>query len=306
MTELADLAAEAARVLDEARYITRATDDDAAWSQVGSVAGNYLPRIVELATDPQPSPPPDPPPSPVVRLVPPGGTKAFQLAGTTITVRCPNRTTPCAVALTLNGGALQSDQPVPQIVDADLVGLGFVEVEATYNYSSMASAYASVLTALQWVYAHTEAIGGDRARVHGVGHSTGGSLVALLGLRSDSPGFTGSMYLWSTAATTGNPLGAGPEQQMVSQKYGQPPDQWFPSNWLNDAKQRSAHIRVYQVHATDDSLVPYAEAAAFATHGQQTFGADAWHFAKTTGGHGATAAPLCQQAQADLQAADRS
>src|SRR4051812_36359992 len=57
MSELADLAAEAARVLNEARYITRAADDEAAWSQVGVVAGNYLPRIVELAADPVPAPP---------------------------------------------------------------------------------------------------------------------------------------------------------------------------------------------------------------------------------------------------------
>lgn len=66
MTELSDLATEAARVLDEARYQTRAVDNNQAWGQVGVVAGRYLPRIVELAADPQPQPPPDPTPEPTV------------------------------------------------------------------------------------------------------------------------------------------------------------------------------------------------------------------------------------------------
>lgn len=57
MTEIADLAGETIRVLDQARYITRATDDDAAWSQVGSIA-DYLHRILDLSADPVPEPPP--------------------------------------------------------------------------------------------------------------------------------------------------------------------------------------------------------------------------------------------------------
>jgi hypothetical protein len=65
MSEIADLAAETMRVLNEARYITRATDEAAAWSQIGSVV-DYLERIVVLsATAPPPAPDP---PAPTVYL----------------------------------------------------------------------------------------------------------------------------------------------------------------------------------------------------------------------------------------------
>lgn len=64
MSELSDLATESMRVLDLARFKTRGVDNDQAWDEIGVVAGNYLPRIVELATAPTPAPPPDPPPAP--------------------------------------------------------------------------------------------------------------------------------------------------------------------------------------------------------------------------------------------------
>lgn len=64
MTEIADLAGETIRVLDQARYITRATDDDAAWSQVGSIA-DYLHRILDLSAGPVT------PPTPAAQFVAP-------------------------------------------------------------------------------------------------------------------------------------------------------------------------------------------------------------------------------------------
>lgn len=67
MSELADLAGETLRVLDQARYVTRATDNDAAWSAVGSMA-DYLHRILDLAQEPQP---PEPPPAPAAQFVAP-------------------------------------------------------------------------------------------------------------------------------------------------------------------------------------------------------------------------------------------
>lgn len=70
MSEIADLAGETIRVLDQARYVTRATDEDAAWSQVGSIA-DYLHRILDLSADPEP--PPTPPVVQFVCPVPNGG-----------------------------------------------------------------------------------------------------------------------------------------------------------------------------------------------------------------------------------------
>lgn len=71
MTEIADLAGETIRVLDQARYVTRATDDDAAWSQVGSIA-DYLHRILDLSADPVTPPPPPPPVAQFVAPLDPG------------------------------------------------------------------------------------------------------------------------------------------------------------------------------------------------------------------------------------------
>lgn len=295
---------EARHVLDDVRFNARTPEglvSEVDWSRLGAASDELWTALAALVDDPAPAPPP-----PVTRIVQPGQTAVFRTsAGQPVTVRCPNRTTPCAIALTINGGALQSDDPVPQIVDADLVGMGFVEVEAQYDYSSMARAYASVLAALQWVYANAVAIGGDPARVHGVGHSTGASLVALLQLRTDSPGFNGAAFLWSTAAAATGPHNPGPESIMIQTKYGRPPDVWYPINWIRQAQIDGKNVEVYQVHATDDPLVSYVEAEAFAQAGINTFKPD-WHYHRTTGGHGATAAPQCAQSQADLQSVDRS
>lgn len=61
MSEIADLAGETIRVLDQARYVTRATDNEAAWDQVGSIA-DYLHRILDLSQDVPPTPEPPLPP----------------------------------------------------------------------------------------------------------------------------------------------------------------------------------------------------------------------------------------------------
>src|SRR5207244_3321966 len=116
-------------------------------------------------------------------------------SGMQVVVRTPNKQTPAAVCIAINGGALQSDAPIPGQVDADLVtSLGFVMVELFYDIATMARAYQTALASYQWVLTQLERWGGDLARVHGVGHSSGASLISLLGLRDDSPGFTGAMF----------------------------------------------------------------------------------------------------------------
>lgn len=65
-TRTYDLAVEARRVVDVARFVTRATDNEAAWSQVGSIS-DYLAEIVARNT-PAPDPP-SPTPTPSTTLL---------------------------------------------------------------------------------------------------------------------------------------------------------------------------------------------------------------------------------------------
>lgn len=59
MSEISDLAGEALIILDRARFIDRATDNDLAWSEAGSIA-DYLHQILDLSTEPVPTPTPPP------------------------------------------------------------------------------------------------------------------------------------------------------------------------------------------------------------------------------------------------------
>ncbi len=71
MSEIADLAGESIRVLDQARFIDRGIDNDTAWSEIGSIA-DYLHRILDLSAD-GPVPTPPPPVAQFVSPVPNGG-----------------------------------------------------------------------------------------------------------------------------------------------------------------------------------------------------------------------------------------
>jgi hypothetical protein len=62
-----DYAIECIRVLDEARFVTRARDNEQAWHDVGSIV-DYLDRIAELTAPKAPGPGPNPPPAPTALL----------------------------------------------------------------------------------------------------------------------------------------------------------------------------------------------------------------------------------------------
>lgn len=79
-TRIHDLAVESRRVLDVARFQTRATDPDQAWSEVGSIS-DYLAELVVLSDQPDPAPPaptPTPLPPTTAALPPNGGVFAPQ------------------------------------------------------------------------------------------------------------------------------------------------------------------------------------------------------------------------------------
>jgi subtilisin family serine protease/predicted esterase len=273
------------------------------WDTVNSAQSVYdlleraLVQIEQPDTPPDPDPTPDPDPNP--RTIMPGQQQIYSYQGGLLTITAPSNPTPVATFLCFNGGAFQTDDPIPAQVMQYLWSLGFATMEVTYPVRNANAAMNDGLWAYNWAKDNTWRWGADPERVGTLGHSSGGSIAVWIALKTQ---------VWTVVSWSGALMSLkGPKsqaEQVCLQSYGPDPSLYIPENQLAEARDNGIVLHGYEVHGISDVLVSIQETQAF----MNTSRAMGMPYTLTVigGGHADTPSPLCSQSNAILQQIARS
>jgi C1A family cysteine protease len=252
---------------------------------------NQVDGIINALLEPAPPLPPTPKP----RTISPGQQQVYSYQGGLLTITAPSRpTTPVGTFVCWNGGAFQSDDPIPPQVMQNLWGLGFATMEVTYPIRNASAAMQDGLWAYQWAVDHSYMWGADPAKVGTLGHSSGASIAVWVALKTP----VWNVVSWSGALMSLKGPKSSAEQQCL-QAYGSQPQLWIPEDQLADAKANGVVLHGYEVHGNQDSLVSIVETQYF-MNAAQAMGMP-YSMVAINGGHGDTPAPFCSQSQVILR-----
>jgi hypothetical protein len=260
-------------------------------SDIGPIwdVANQLEEIAHSLLDPTPPPTPPKP-----RTIGPGQQQVYSYQGGLITITAPSLPTPLGTFVCWNGGAFQSDVPIPAQVMQNLWGLGFATLEVTYPIRNASAAMQDGLWAYSWAADHAYMWGGDQDRVGTLGHSSGASIAVWVALKTP----VWNVVSWSGALMSLKGPKSTAEQQCL-QAYGPQPAIWVPEDQLPAAKANGITLHGYEVHGIADNLVPLTETQYF-MRAVQAHGMP-YTMTVINGGHADTVAPFCRESQAILR-----
>jgi subtilisin family serine protease len=278
-------------LVSEARDWAGITVDNAQqanyWETVNSATSTYdlLERALAQIEQPDPPDPPDPPP-PNPRTIMPGQQQAYSYQGGLLTITAPSVSVPVATFLCFNGGAFQTDDPIPTQVMQYLWSLGFATMEVTYPVRNANAAMNDGLWAYNWAKDNTWRWGADPERVGTLGHSSGGSIAVWIALKTQ---------VWTVVSWSGALMSLkGPKsqaEQVCLQAYGSNPSLYIPENQLAEARDNGIVLHGYEVHGNSDALVSLQETQAF-MQAVQAAGMP-YSLSVINGGHADTPSPFC-------------